>query len=93
MSVGRRSRMWVSLKGLGLEDLEVLCDGPALTVRLGRDLGGVTLKSGGRLLYAGKGGRTWRKVTRRTRAQVFLAWVRSAASVARGRLREGSGQA
>ena len=76
-----------------LEDLAILCDGPGLTVRLGRDLGGVTLKSGGRLLYAQKGGRTWKKVTRRTRAQVLVAWVRDAASVARGRLRAGSGRA
>jgi hypothetical protein len=72
-----------------LEDLAILCDGPTLSVRLGRDLGGVTLKSGGRLLFAGKGGRTWKRVTRRTRTQLLLAWVRDAASVARGRLLEG----
>ena len=72
--------------GLLLEDLAILCDGPTLTVRLGRDLGGVTLKSEGRLLFAGKGGRTWKRVTRRTRTRLFLAWVRDAASVARGRL-------
>jgi len=76
-----------------LEDLAILCDGPGLTVRLGRDLGGVTLKSGRRLLFVGKGGRTWKRVTRGTRAKVFMAWVRDAASVARGRLLMGRPQA
>jgi hypothetical protein len=94
MAVGNRSRRKGDDEGLPfIEDLAILCDGPALTLRLGRDLGGVTLKSGGKLLYAGKGGRAWKKVTRRTRAQVLLAWVRDAASVARGRLRGGSGEA
>lgn len=73
-----------------LEDIALLCDGPGLTVRLGRDLGTLTLKSEGRPLYAGKGGRTWKKVNRRTRAKVLLAWIREAASVARGRLLMGS---
>ncbi len=79
--------------GLLLEDLAILVDGPTLTVRLGRDLGGVTLKSEGRLLFAGKGGRTWKRVTRRTRTRLFLAWVRDAASVARGRLLLGRAEA
>jgi hypothetical protein len=76
-----------------LEDLAVLCDGPGLTVRLGRDLGGVTLKSGGRLLYVGKGGRAWKRVTRRTRTQLFMSWVRDAASIARSRLLMGRAEA
>jgi hypothetical protein len=76
-----------------LEDLAILVDGPGLIVRLGRDLGGVTLKSEGRLLFAGKGGRTWKRVTRRTRTRLFLAWVRNAASVARGRLLMGRAEA
>jgi hypothetical protein len=79
--------------GLLLEDLAILCDGPTLTVRLGRDQGGVTLKSEGRLLFAGKDGRTWKRVTRRTRTRLFLAWVRDAASVARGRLLLGRAEA
>ena len=87
MSVGSRSRRAMDEEENPLmEDLAILCDGPGLTVRLGRDLGGVTLKSEGRLLFAGKGGRAWKKVTRRTRAKVLMAWVRDAASVARGRL-------
>ena len=76
-----------------LEDLAILCDGPGLTVRLGRYLGGVTLKSGGRLLYVGKGGRAWKRVTRRTRTQLLVAWIRDAASVARGRLLMGRAEA
>ena len=79
--------------GLLLEDLAILVDGPTLTVRLGRDLGGVTLKSEGRLLFAGKGGRAWKRVTRRARAKVLMAWVRDAASVARGRLLLGRAEA
>lgn len=94
MAVGSRIRRAMDEEGLPLmEDLAILCDGPALTLRLGRDLGGVTLKSGRRLLYVGKGGRTWKRVTRRTRAKVLMAWVRDAASVARGRLLGSSGGA
>lgn len=76
-----------------LEDLAILVDGPGLTIRLSRDLGGVTLKSGRRLLYVGKGGRTWKRVTRRTRTQLLMAWVRDAASVARSRLLMGRAEA
>lgn len=94
MSVGSGSRRAMDEEENPLvEDLAILCDGPGLTVRLGRDLGGVTLKSEGRLLFAGKGGRTWKRVTRRTRTRLFLAWVRDAASVARGRLLLGRAEA
>jgi len=88
--VGRRNRN-PSVTGLEevrlIEDLTTLCHGPVLTVRVGRDRGEVTLKSGGRLLYSGRGGRAWRRVTRGTRAGVVLAWVRDAACIARGRLK------
>ena len=84
--VGNRSRGAASVKGLGLEDLAALCDGPGLTLHLSRDEGRARVGKGKKPLYRRAGGREWKRVNRRARAEILLGWIREAASVTRGRL-------
>ena len=69
-----------------LEDLDALVDGPRLTLQLGRDGGRVSVGSGKTPLYLRTGGRGWRRINRRARREILLAWIQGAACVTRGRL-------
>jgi hypothetical protein len=88
-----RSRSRVPRPGriLGLEDLAVLCDGPGLTLRVSRDGGRVCLSSGRTRLFHRTGGRAWKRMTRRARAEFLASWIRDAAAAASGRLEAGRG--
>ncbi len=72
-----------------LEDLDALCDGPGLTLHLGRDGGRVTVGAARQALLFRSGGRGWKRVTRRERLETLLGWIRDAALVTRSRLRIG----
>jgi hypothetical protein len=72
-----------------LEDLDALCDGPGLTLHLGRDGGRVTVGRAKQALLLRSGGRVWKRITRRKRRETLLGWIRDAAGVARSRLRLG----
>lgn len=91
--VGSRSRGATSVKGLGLEDLAALCDGPGLTLHLGREGGRARVGKGRKLLYRRAGGREWKRINRRARAEILLGWIQGALSVTRGRLLLGSARA
>ena len=74
-----------------LEDLDTICDGPGLTLHLGREGGRVTVGGTRQPIFRKTGGRAWKKVTRRVRREMLLAWIQGAAGVTRGRLqREGA---
>ena len=85
---GRSARLAVGVQQL-LEDLDTLCDGPGLTLHLGRDGGRVTVGSPRQALMLRSGGRAWRRITRRERAEKLLGWIRDAAGATRGRLHAG----
>lgn len=72
-----------------LEDLDALCDGPGLTLHLGRDGGRVTVGSPRQALLLRSGGRAWKRITRRERSETLLGWIRDAAGVTRSRLEIG----
>jgi hypothetical protein len=72
-----------------LEDLDALCDGPGLTLHLGRDGGRVTVGSRGQALLLRAAGRAWKRINRRERLEALLGWIRDAAGVTRSRLRAG----
>jgi len=76
-----------------LEDLEALCDGPGLTLHLGRDGGRVLVGSAKQALLSRSGGRAWKRITRRERSETLLGWIRDAAGAARSRLQFGKGGA
>lgn len=72
-----------------LEDLDALCDGPGLTLHLGRDGGRVTVGTPRQALLLRSGGRAWKRITRRERAETLLGWIRDAAGATRSRLQAG----
>ena len=85
---GRSARPAVAVQQL-LEDLDALCDGPGLTLHLGRDGGRVTVGSPRQALLLRSGGRAWKRITRRERAETLLSWLRDAAGATRSRLPAG----
>ena len=85
---GRSVRPAVGVQEL-LEDLDALCDGPGLTLHLGRDGGRVTVGSPRQALLLRTGGRAWKRITRRERSEALLGWIRDAAGVTRSRLHLG----
>jgi hypothetical protein len=72
-----------------LEDLDALCDGPGLTLHLGRDGGRVTVGAARQALFLRSGGRGWKRITRRERRETLLGWIRDAAGITRSRLAAG----
>lgn len=89
---GRSGRAVALVQEL-LEDLDALCDGPGLTLHLGRDGGRVTVGTAKQALLLRSGGRAWKRVTRRERSETLLGWIRDAAGVTRSRLRLGKRRA
>lgn len=85
---GRSERPAVAVQEL-LEDLDALCDGPGLTLHLGRGGGRVTVGTARQVLLLRSGGRVWKRITRRERRETLLGWIRDAAGVTRSRLRFG----
>ncbi|HLY73743.1 MAG TPA: hypothetical protein VKU80_06450 [Planctomycetota bacterium] len=82
---GRSGRAASQVQEL-LEDLDALCDGPGLTLHLGRDAGRVTVGRAKQALLLRSGGRVWKRITRRERRETLLGWIRDAAGVTRSRL-------
>ena len=68
-----------------LEQLAALCDGPAITFRIGRDGARIVQREGRTLLFRRTGGRQWKRVTRSGRMLLVLGWIREAAAEREGR--------
>ena len=61
-----------------VEDLAVLCDGPAFQVHISFDGAMIAVRSNGRLIFGTSAERGWQVARAKARAQLVLTWLREA---------------